>query len=145
MIKRLPNWEQLLLEAERKRWTQIFVRGQSDCVLTVADMVSEFVEGGFDFAAKVRGKYNSDLEALRYVKNECKGDMLAAFRENFIELGIPEINPKLAGRGDIGFVDGGSDTNRGACIFVGYGVLSPADIGFTRLPRSQVKAAWKIG
>ncbi len=144
-IKRLPNWEVLLRQAEEKRWTQKFVRGQSDCVLTVADMVREFVENQFDIAARYRGKYNSDLEAMRFVRNECGGDMLAEFRKNFLELDITEINPKLAQRGDVGYVDGGDITNSGACIFVGYGALSPADVGFTRVPRSKINAAWRIG
>lgn len=140
MIQRFPDWPERLVAAVDRRRGQVFVRGQTDCLPTVADIIREFT--GVDLLGPTwRSAYNDDLEALRIIRR-FGGNLLEAFRSHLASQ-VPEIDPRLAKRGDLAFVRL-AEMSQGAALFYGDGLLIPDKVGFRNLPRSCAVAAWRI-
>lgn len=141
MIQRFPDWPERLVAAVDRRRTQIFVRGQTDCLPTIADIIQEFT--GVDLLGPTwRNAYSDDLEALRIIRR-FGGNLLEAFRSHLSNQGVEEIDPRLAKRGDLGFVRL-TETSQGAALFCGDGLLIPDKVGLRNMPRSYALAAWRI-
>lgn len=85
-----------------------FAWGSNDCCLFAADWV--LAATGRDIAADYRGRYQSALPALRFVKD---GGGVEAMIER---AGGQPIDSKLARRGDVIARDVGNGVGLGVCV-----------------------------
>jgi len=138
MLKRLPNWPELLagkIDAARE---QPFVWGENDCCLFAAHCVE--VITGIDLSGDYRS-YKTKAEALRLLK---KYGGVAGIAEAIAKQhNILEILPLNAQRGDVCLFDIGRGDTLG--VIAGEHIFAPGPDGLLGFPVLQAKRAWRIG
>lgn len=116
-----------------ERGVEPFQWGRQDCVTFAAAAVK--AQTGIDLLARVTWSWATEREALRILARV--GGVAAA-----ADLVLPRIAPAMAHRGDIGLVE----VEGQACLVVIEGdlVIGPGLKGLTRLPRTDLVAAWSL-
>lgn len=123
-----------------------FAWGSNDCATFAADAIQAIT--GTDIAEKFRGKYTTEVGALKAIKEITGGstvvDAAAYCAENH---GLVEHQyPLMAKRGDLVIVknrDGGEIA--GIVSLNGRHVLSPGDNGLVLFSITDVTRAWSLG
>ncbi|WP_439710867.1 DUF6950 family protein [Brucella anthropi] len=125
------DWEKRLVATTEAHLNTPLVWGQSDCILTVADVVDAVL--GDDPAKDIRGKYKSKAGAYRLIRQrgfKSVADVLASLFE--------EIPVALAQRGDLGVYE------NTAGYFCEYGFAVKGEDGLRFLPRTMAERAFKV-
>ena len=136
VLTRLPDWDRRLARVTEKHLASPAVWGESDCLMTVADAIEAVT--GLDPAARIRGKYSSELGAAKLMRRRGCSTVEMVFDKLFHPVGR-----LLAQRGDVGTVE------RGGVIAAGYvteyGFAVRTDRGLEFLPQTDIRSAFKIG
>ena len=142
-LQRLPDWPERLDAAINEAAGQPFAWGQHDCALAAATAVQAIT--GVDPMADIRGAYRDALSAMRMAERlSGGGGFEAALRAVCDRLGLQQIPPTLAQRGDIGLVTG-ADGRPVTAVWGGSAWLAPGADGMESLSARQATAAWHIG
>lgn len=165
-MKRLPNWERRLDAHFAAALRTPFAWGTFDCAQAVCQAVAAIT--GIDPSAGLAGEYATSEEASALlalasgvsvslanptqitrksfsVENDL-GTLAAAIAEN---LGLVEVRPSLAQRGDVVLVDNapaGAAASRalGLVDLTGRWAWCAAAKGFIRMPMQRWLRAWHI-
>lgn len=130
---RFEDWPARLgAEIERAR-ERPFCWGEHDCALWTASVVAAIT--GVDYAAEWRGKYASELGAIKHL---LRGGHQSVDSLATNTLGEP-IAPLLAQRGDVMLFDGAL----GVCIGTA-GAFVTLEEGLTFVPLAQCVKAWRV-
>ncbi|OBQ72401.1 DUF6950 family protein [Mesorhizobium loti] len=135
-LTRLPDWDRRLARLVPAIAATPGVWGQSDCLLTVMDVVAEIT--GFDPAADIRGKYKTEAGAARILRKRGFDDVEMALASLFAPVGR-----LMAQRGDVGVVD--QDGQLCAGFMCDRGFMARTETGVFILPQSAIKTAFKVG
>ena len=133
---RIAGWTSLLaarLEAAR---AAPFVWGQHDCATWAFDLRRDLT-GGEDIAALWRGRYRTQMGAVRVLRRLGWPSLEVAGRDL---LGVPLANRLLAQRGDM--VLGGADPAFGICMGAKAAFVAPE--GLVLLPLDHCRMAWRV-
>lgn len=111
--------------------------GQHDCALFVADCIDRMT--GSAVAGQYRGRYTTAAGARRIT-----GRSLEAFVERIAgELGLPEVSPLKARRGDVVVFDDAHGPTLG--VVVGRHIASPGPKHLVLDGMTRARRAWKVG
>lgn len=113
-----------------------FAWGDFDCCLFVADAVKAMT--GHDFAAPYRGRYTTELGALRALKRYGQGSL----KNTLTALFGPMLGPRCATDGDIALVKTPTGDALGLVYRCGIWVTGPN--GLDKLPLRFAKGAWEV-
>jgi len=133
--------DQFLMDRE----STAFSWGSNDCALFAADAIQ--AQTGVDIAEKFRGRYRTELGAMKTIKKITGGSTVAdAAAYCATKHGMTEYeHPKMAKRGELVIVRN-ADGNEIAGIVAlnGRHVLSPGETGLVRFSILDVTRAWSI-
>jgi hypothetical protein len=139
-MKRHHNWVAMLPAHTMPNRGRTFEWGRWDCALAVCDAIRAFT--GVDPGAPYRGTYSTEAEARAIT-----GGDLGKFAATIAALhGMPEVEPRMARRGDVVFVD--NNTPEGALGIVdssGVAAACVGEQGSIRVPLRRWKRAWHVG
>jgi hypothetical protein len=139
--KRIQGWERALAAWMQSAVTRKFEWGTFDCALAACDAVNAIT--GVDPAAKFRGKYSTEAEALFLLGPEGLGAFAAAIAKQF---GMAEAPPTFAHRGDIVLVDNGLPGHAlGIVDLSGRFAWCVCARGLMRMPMERWLKAWRVG
>ena len=141
-MQRLNNWEQLLAEFIAKNKNTSFQWGVFDCCLFACDAVLTIT--GVDMAQDFRGKYTTAKEAYEFVKNFAGDGLAELVAKRAQELGITEIKPLLAQRGDVVLVNKDGHDSLGIVGLDGRFALCAAIKGLTQVLVKDCRKAYRI-
>lgn len=136
----IQHFNDFLLDNKDK----LFEWGVSDCCLFVADAIQSYT--GTDLADDFRGKYTTEIGALKAIKKVTGGTTVAdaaaycASKHGLVEYEFP----LMAKRGDLVLADNGGTLIAAVVHLSGRHVISVSDIGLVRLPITSVKRAWAV-
>lgn len=130
-MTRPENWPSLLAAFVDAYSRTPFEWGVNDCCLFAADWVRAL--HGRDVAEAFRGRYATKIGASRLVHKA--GGVKALIDATLASSGFSQVDPRLAGRGDIVF----STEAAGVCL--GPRILFAG--GATR-PMTTAEAAWRV-
>ena len=144
MMLRAHDWPtRLLNHVELARRTP-FAWGVSDCCLFACDCVRAMT--GVDPAAWFRGRYKTQRGAMRALKTFAGGGLEATARRITAELGMPEISPALAQRGDVVLLSlpdcPPENLALGICLGDHHAAQGPA--GISNVPLAFAVRAWRV-
>lgn len=135
-MTRLPDWEDRLHAYLLTRTGLAHVFGTNDCCLFGADEVEAIT--GEDIAAEFRGRYTTELGAVRALRRYGAGSIAAT-----IDTKLPRVESAFARRGDLAMV------NDIVGIVIGADAIFISDVDgvseFVRHPRADWSAAWSVG
>jgi hypothetical protein len=147
-VSRFEDWPTRLDRAIREAQDRPAEWGKHDCCLFACDCVQAMT--GVDPARKFRGRYKTKRGAFGAVKRFAGGGIAEAAEKIAGELGVPEVPPATAQRGDVvlfrGMLPDGGETD---CL----GVVSldarhvaavPPEGGVVLVAVSTVLRAWRI-
>lgn len=123
-----------------------FAWGENDCALFAADAIQ--VITGTDIAEDFRGKYSTEIGALRTAKKIAGGATVVAAAAYCAEKhGLVEHKyPLMAKRGDLVIVRNGDGGEIAGIVSLdGRHVLSPGDSGLALFSIVDVTRAWSLG
>jgi hypothetical protein len=134
----------------RERASMPFAWGSNDCALFAADAI--LASTGIDIADDFRGRYSTQLGALRTIQEVTGGTSVAdaaaycAAKHGLVE----HTHPLLAKRGDLVIIDNAGTLIAGVVHLNGFHVVSVSEAGLVRLPvadlngKSNVVRAWSV-
>lgn len=144
-IQRRQNWDtqhfhQFLLDHANKP----FAWGSHDCALFAANAVEAIT--GVDIAADFRGKYTTQLGALRTISKITDGSTVTDAVAHCAEKhGLVEhVHPLMAKRGDLVIIDNAGTLIAGVVHLNGRHVVSASETGLVRLPITNIVRAWSL-
>lgn len=140
-MMRREGWERALLEALESAAARPFAWGEHDCSLFAADIVLAMT--GVDAAAQLRGGYRSAAGAARVLKRFAGGGLMEAVERITRELGMPEIPPPLAQRGDVVLLENAGRTILGVIDTHGL-IAALGEDGALQLPLACARRAWRL-
>jgi len=134
-MKRREDWPDLLIEFIESRRDRPFVWGQNDCCIFAADWILLVTE--IDYAADIRGTYNSGLGALRILDAH---EGLFGLVTKLTNLNCVPV--KQAQRGDIV----AQETEYGLTLGICIGVMSVfvAKDGLDFSPTADSRFVWRL-
>ncbi len=138
MLKRLPDWPELLAEKIDDARNLPFIWGKNDCCLFAAHCVE--IITGIDLAGDYRN-YKTKAEALLLLKKY--GGVVGIAEAIAEEHGIPEVSALHAQRGDVCLFDIGRGDTLG--VVAGEHIFAPGQNGLLGFPVLQAVRAWRIG
>lgn len=121
-----------------------FAWGTNDCALFAANAIQSFTD--VDIAADFRGKYTTELGAMKAIVQIGGGETVAdaaAYCANKHGL-VEHKYPLMAKRGDLVVVDNGGTLIAGVVHLNGRHVVSIGENGLVRLPITQIKKSWSV-
>lgn len=133
-LHRVADWPERLALLVQQRLRQPFAWGVADCCLWAADAVQAIT--GHDFAAGVRGSYDTALGAARALAGRSPAELARD------ALGQPLAHPTLAQRGDVVCHEREGQQTLGICV--GEQWCAPGDGGLVFQPMSTVICAWRV-
>jgi hypothetical protein len=138
-MKRVANWE-AVLQAQIQLAGKKFQWGTWDCALAACDIIQALT--GQDPGAPFRGKYSDEAGAKAVI-----GTSLGAFAANIAaSLGMQEVAPRLARRGDAILIDNGTPSGSlGIVDLTGAYAACAGSNGHIRVPMRRWKRAWRVG
>lgn len=121
-----------------------FAWGTNDCAMFAADGVEAIT--GTDIATAFRGRYGSELSAMRTVKEICGGATIAdAAAWCAAQHGLEELlHPLLAQRGDLVLVADAGREIAGLVHLSGRHVVTVGEEGLKRVCITAVRRAWRV-
>lgn len=135
-LTRLPDWDRRLARATERHMSTPMQWGESDCLLTVADAIEAVT--GIDPAAKIRGKYSSEIGAAKLMRRRKANDV-----EQVLERLFAPVGRLMAQRGDVCVVE------REGVLCAGYvteyGVAVKSERGLDFIQQTEIKTAFKVG
>lgn len=137
-MTRFEDWPTRLADFIKGAEKRPFSWGEWDCCLLAADWVLAVT--GVDTAAELRGKYKSASGAARIIKQ--RGGILEMVRALTDAQGMPEINTRMAQRGDVCLVDTPLGDALGVCL--GAKIACAGPDGLNLLPITAARAAWRV-
>jgi hypothetical protein len=144
-IQRKLNWDtqhfhQFLLDHADKP----FAWGSHDCALFAASAVEAIT--GVDVADDFRGKYTTQLGALRTISKVTGGSTIVdAVIHCAAKHGLTEhAHPLMAKRGDLVIIDNAGTLIAGVVHLNGRHVVSVSETGLVRLPITNIVRAWSL-
>jgi len=126
------NWENILSNAILESTNTKFVWGESDCIMWTTSIIEKYT--GVDLASELRGKYSTEKEALKLLKEK------NLYTRTVEKLGEPMKNINFIKRGDLVL---SIKDEMGICIGNKIAFLTKED-GTTFHPISVCKYAWSI-
>lgn len=132
---RQKGWRGKLADLITARASQPFVWGKNDCVLFAADCYEAVT--GVDPASSFRGKYDSEMSALRAIHTYSGGNLTDACLKM---LGYPSKRPPSDG--DIVMVKTPNGDALG--VFADARAVVVGEKGLIELPASQILSVWKV-
>jgi hypothetical protein len=144
-LTRTHTWDtRELTQFLRERDRVPFSWGTIDCCLTPADAILAMT--GTDIADDFRGKYSTEVEAFRLIREVTGGSTVAdAAAHCAAKHGLVEWpSPLLAQRGDLVVIQDADRLIAGIVDLNGRHVVSAGAEGLKRLPASAVTRAWKV-
>jgi len=137
-MKRLRDWRTRLHEVveARRRAPFSFQEGR-DCALFVADCVHAMT--GEDPAAQFRGRYTTDIGAMRVIRNAGFADL-----GDLVSSQLEEIAPARARVGDVAAVPVESPFGWVLGMVIGEQVIAQDIDGLATFPRSAVIRAFRV-
>ena len=139
-MTRLPDWEKRLADYIVEAKAKTFQWGNFDCALAVCDAIR--AETGTDVGAAYRGRYSTLAGALNLLGNDL-GTFAASVASG---LGMAEVRPTFARRGDAVLLDNGDPTKAlGIVDLGGRFAWCAGQNGMVRKPMSTWLRAWKVG
>jgi hypothetical protein len=142
MLIRFPDWPERLAAFLRESADEPFVWGVNDCALRACDAVRAMT--GTDIAARLRGRYKTQLGAAR-VMRRLAGDLEAVAQQVAYEFAIREVTPSFARRGDLLLLDTPLGPSLGIVAMNGHTAEFKVNDGLLRVPVSTCRRAWRIG
>lgn len=143
---RTETWDtqelnRFLIDHERDQ----FAYGAFDCCLFAADAIQ--VMTGVDIATEFRGKYKTELGALKAIRKITGGTSVEdAITYCAAQHGLTEWRyPLQAQRGDLVAIENGESIIAGIVHLNGKHVISIGESGLIRLPLTAIKRAWRTG
>ena len=134
-MTRVKHWPDRLEDIIAAYQGGVFIWGVRDCFRLTMDVAKALT--GADPYADLE-PYDSEMGAARRLVERgfaSLGDALAAV--------MPEVPPALAQRGDVGVVDeAGTDAG---VVVIGTDVVGMSQRGLTRVPRSRLVRAFRVG
>ena len=127
-----------------------FAWGSNDCALFAADAI--LANTGTDIADDFRGKYTTQLGALKTIREVTGGTTIAdaaAYCANKHGL-VEHTHPLMAKRGDLVVIDNGGTLIAAVIHLNGYHAVSVSETGLVRLPiadhngKPNIVRAWSI-
>ena len=134
MIRR-HDWLERLQELVQSRMTVPFEYGVNECCTFCADAVLAMT--GHDPMSHLRGKWSSEREALKVLKN--LGGLLNAV----LDVLGPSHDPNYSQRGDVVYVTGDRDSL--LTVNMGEYLMAPSKSGMAYLALSTAHSSWAIG
>lgn len=134
-MSRYMDWDKRLAHFLAANRTRPFRWGEWDCCLFAADAVHAIT--GHDYAAAYRGKYSTELGAVRALKRYGQGS-LAATMDALLGNRVAACT---AMRGDVVAVDTPSGDALGV-VFNGIWLVQPS--GLCCIPAHQAKLCWRV-
>jgi hypothetical protein len=128
----------------RERATTPFTWGDNDCCTFAADAIHAIT--GTDIAADFRGKYTTEIGALRAIAKVTGGTTVAdaaaycAAKHGLVE----HTYPLMAKRGDLVVLDNDGNLIAGVVHLNGRHVISVSESGAVRLPITSIVRAWSL-
>lgn len=140
---RFHDWESRLADYIESVRNIPFTWGSFDCCLFACDAVMAMT--GLDMAEDFRGKYSTDREALVALREFAGGGVAELAAKRALELGIREVVPAMAQRGDVVLVDNQGNDALGIVGLDGLTAYCAGVGGLVELPRKFWKTAYRIG
>jgi hypothetical protein len=150
-LTKLDHWHTRAFDPFlRERANMPFEWGKNDCALFAADAI--LANTGIDIADDFRGKYTTQLGALRIISKITGGTSVAdaaaycATKHGLVE----HTHPLLAKRGDLVVIENDGNLIAGVVHLNGMHVISVSETGLVRLPiadlkgRPNVVRAWSV-
>ena len=128
----------------RERASTPFCWGKNDCAMFAADAIRAIT--GIDIASDFRGKYTTELGAMKTIKQVCGGSSVVdaaiycATKHGLME----NKHPLMAKVGDLVIVSNGGTMIAGVVHTNGREVVSVGESGLVLLPITQVTRSWSI-
>lgn len=146
-LQRKEDWPARLDAHLRAAFWRPFSWGTHDCCLFACDAIEAMT--GVDPAAPFRGRYKSKRGAYAALKRYGGGGLEETADKITGDLGMPEVAPAFAGRGDVALLpvetpDGGIIDVLGIVGPDGRHVLVAAPEGLARLPVALVRRVWRV-
>lgn len=137
-MKRLKDWRHRLHAAieERRRRPFDFASGV-DCALMAADCVLAMT--GEDLAEPFRGRYSTEVGAMRVIRNEGFADLA-----DLVAARLEEIDPVRACVGDVAFIPDDSCFGGALGIVIGEQVAVLHIDGIGVVDRTQMSKAFRV-
>ena len=132
---RCSNWETLLAEYLDKCLNKPFVWGEHDCCLFAANVIK--IITGVDFAAPFRGKYSTQLGAIRALKRYGSGDLTSTLNMIFGEP-VSKLNVR---RGDVALV---ANSGEPAMAIVFNGLWYVGVNGLVKTTMTDALVFWRV-
>ena len=144
-MTRFYDWPEQMMKALTARRNMPFSWGSHDCALFACDIAQ--IICGIDFAAGLRGRYETSLGAARVLKHFAGGGLEEAAERIASDSDCLEITPLTAQRGDIILAevlvsDGILRDSLGICL--GEHIAFASERGFVQLPLTSARRAWRI-
>lgn len=137
-MKRRPDWRPRLHETvEARRRVPFSFKAGVDCALFAAACVEAMT--GVDLADGYRGRYTTEVGALRVIRNGGFADLA-----DLVTSMLEEIPPARARAGDIAFVPDDSPFGGALGIVIGEQVACLAADGVGAVPRTLMTRAFRV-
>jgi uncharacterized protein YfaT (DUF1175 family) len=133
-MMRRHDWASRMFATFDAHMRREFAFGADDCSLFVARVVDAMTDS--TFAQQLADAYQDERGALRMLAKH--GSLLSA---TMSFLGEPSTEPRPL-RGDVVLFDGGIDDALG--IWDGLHIIAMGEGGLRRVPRSEIKAFWRV-
>ena len=131
---RKEQWPDLMIAEVDRHANRPFKYGDSDCLMFALDVVREMT--GTDLM-KGQRSYTTLPGAIKKLKKLGYSDIAEALADK-----LEEIPPAMAGRGDVGVIDG--DGYKVAVVFTGPHAVGKDVNGVTSVSRSAVSRAFRV-
>lgn len=135
-LTRLPDWERRFTAVAEAHVDTPFQWGQCDCLLAVADVVEAVT--GVDPAAKIRGRYTTELGAAKLMRRRKFNTV-----EDVLKKLFPRVGRLMARRGDICTIERNGEIVAGYVTMHGVAFQTPR--GVSLVPQTDVNKAFSVG
>lgn len=144
-LQRVGDWPRRLVDYLEEVENKKFEYGVHDCFLFAVDCIKVITE--VDIGGVWRGTYTTELGAVKNVIKEQNKDwdLIDFWSWLMQQHGCPEVNVKMAHRGDPVFLDDGEgNLGLGIIDLDGRSVLGVCESGLVRFNKNVVLQAWGI-
>lgn len=137
-MNRQKNWRNRLHEVvEARRRVPFSFESGFDCAIFVADCIAAMT--GEDPAADFRGRYSSDIGAMRVIRNAGFANIA-----DLVSSRLDEIAPVRAQVGDVAFIPDESSFGGALGIVIGEQVACLHVDGIGSVPRNLMTRAFRV-
>lgn len=142
-MTRFDDWDIRLHHAFEDAKHKPFAWGVNDCMTHATSMIQAMT--GVDVYADFRGKYKTDIGALKRIRAAGHDSLIGLVEELAEKNGLKEIPVAFAQRGDLVYYP---QVDQGAFAIVhhnGIHAVGVGESGLMRLKTLDAKRAWRIG